>query len=335
MSKNTKIVYKSLLWPLYEKYVSDPLFEFVPWGLPANMITIFGNLCMFLAVLTAYFTNRQLFHVWQIIPLFVLIYLTGDLLDGKQARRTNTSSGLGEFLDHFHDILVMGYVLSMLMFAFDIQDTLFIAIMIATGYLSMFGSYYEQYYTNTLYFEVISSFETIVFATVLCCIGFFSGTTNLLNNEIFFHLSAIKIIITLTAIFAFILMLRNLYRSRAKGKKMCFMFFPLVIATVVLSTHYFNTVQIMVIITLYCASYVERLMLAYVKNEKAPVPDFVFPIALALAYFIKAPNRIVIVASIIYQFVSIVVIFLYGFIPLRSGWIWVNPPKPEEENQHA
>jgi phosphatidylglycerophosphate synthase len=335
MSDNTKIVYKSLLWPLYEKYISDPLFEFIPWGLPANMITIFGNLCMFLAVLTAYLANRQLFHLWQIIPLLVLIYLTGDLLDGKQARRTNTSSGLGEFLDHFHDILVMGYVISMLMFAFDIRDTLFIAIIIATGYLSMFGSYYEQYYTNTLYFESISSFETIVFATLLCCIGFLGGTANLLNREIFFHLSTIKIICILTAIFAFILMLRNLCRSRTRGWKLCFLFFPMVIVTVALSTHYFSMVQIMVIITLYCASYVERLMLAHVKNEKSPVPDFVFPIALTLTYFIKAPDSIVIVASIIYQFVSIVMIFLYGFIPLRSGWIWVNPPKLGRGNQHA
>jgi ethanolaminephosphotransferase len=334
VTAKTKIVYESLLWPRFEKYVSDPLFKFIPWGVPANMMTLIGNLCMFLATLAAYYASRgggggrsHPFNYWQLIPLLICIYFIGDLLDGKQARRTGTCSVLGEFLDHFFDILVMGQVLAMLFFAYQMNSPLITGAVICIGYFPLFGSYYEQYYTNTLYFEKISSFESILFSTALCCLGFVDGARTFLKQKLFLNLSIIDMAILIAVITAIVLGVRNLLRAGNLGRKRYYVFFPLVVLTLFFSAHYFTAYSIIFIMTFYCGSYVQRFMLAYVKEEKEPAPDFVFPILLGAALFLKLPREMVVPVGIGYQCACMFLVFLSGFVSFKDGWVWINPTR--------
>jgi ethanolaminephosphotransferase len=328
MARKTKIVYNSLLWPLFEKYVTDPLFKFIPWGLPANVITLIGNFCLLLGTLTAYFTHRGTLTWWPLIPVLVYIYLGCDCLDGKQARRTNTSSSLGGFLDHFFDILAMGHMLTMLIFAFDINDPFTVGVMIAVGYLSIFGSYYEQYYTRTMVFESISAFEMMTFSNVLCCLGFFGRgmIRGFLKIEIFFHISILDLAIGFAILVGIISMIKNIHRTGRTGKKRCFLYFPLMAVVVFFSAKFFGVLGTVFIVTLYCGTYVERLMIAYEEEKKEPTLDFMFPLLLGAAFGLNIPGEIVFMAGMAYQIISLVVVFLYGFIPLRDGWVWINPP---------
>jgi phosphatidylserine synthase len=334
MSKKTKVVDEALLWPRFEKYVSDPLFKLIPWEVPANVLTLIGNFCMFLATLTAYYASRGgkgLFKHWQFIPLLVCVYLICDLLDGKQARRTGTCSALGEFLDHFFDILATGQIPAMFFFAYKMDNPLITGLIVCIGYFPFFGTFYELYYTGTMYFERISGFETIFFSTTLCCLGFVGGAREFIKQKLFFNLSIMDAAILIAVTTAVVLGIMNLRREGKPQRKCCSVFIPLVALTMAFSLRYFTAYSIAFIMTLYCASYVQRFLLAYLREEREPVPDFVFPVLLGAAFFLKLPHEMVVPAAIVYQCAGVLLVFLSGFTSFKDGWVWINPARQEYE----
>jgi phosphatidylglycerophosphate synthase len=322
-----KIVYKAKLWPLFEKYISDPLFKFVPWGLPANFITIIGNVCLALSSLTAWYASRGAVWLWPLIPLFVYAYLTGDCLDGKQARRTGTSSPLGNFLDHFFDILCPLYILSALCFAYRIEEPLATALIIVGGCLPLFGTYYEQYYTGVMYFEAFSAFEYITLSTFLTCLGLNDAWRNFVARELFLGLSVFDAALIIAAAGAILTFINNTVRAFRTGKKRYYLFVPLIAPVAFFASRLYSGAGSFVIAGLYCASYAERFMLAFVKEKREPVPDFIFPVLLGGVWLLAPDAGAALALPFAYQGLSIAALFVYGFVPLRSGWVWLNKGK--------
>src|ERR1700710_30375 len=78
-------------------------------------------------------------------------YSTMDNIDGKQARRTGTSSGLGELFDHGIDSLncTLGSLLETA--AMGLGPTKIGAFTALVPCLPMFFSTWETYHTHTLY----------------------------------------------------------------------------------------------------------------------------------------------------------------------------------------
>ena len=79
--------------------------NFVPMWLPANAITFIGNLGYNLVIVLATLSDpscqtEQPRWVYFLIAFAIFFYQTMDALDGKQARRTKTSSPLGQLVDH-------------------------------------------------------------------------------------------------------------------------------------------------------------------------------------------------------------------------------------------
>lgn len=84
--------------------------RFLPIWMAPNLVTMIGtSVMMFATLVQLYFTP----HFSEICPTWVYIlsalglffYQTMDALDGKQARRTNSSSPLGQLFDHGCDAL--------------------------------------------------------------------------------------------------------------------------------------------------------------------------------------------------------------------------------------
>jgi hypothetical protein len=224
----------------------------------------------------------------------------------------------------------MTETLVILLFAFDIRHGPLVAVILALGYLPMFGSYYEQYYTQTLYFESISSFEAIAFSTVISCVGFARPPLrNALNFNLTANVSVFEISVGLAAAVGLVLMLRNLHRTGKSGNKWLLTYFVFAACVVVAAPKYFSGAQLMAVVGLYCAAYVERLMLAYVYKKREPIPDFIFAAFLLVADILKWPVAIVAPIGLAYNIAVIVGLFLYGFIPQRDGWVWVNPKASE------
>ena len=319
----------SLITPIYTKFIADPLFKFIPWRLPANIITILSHLCIILATIITVLFKAGLFKFWQLVPVLIFFYLTGDIFDGKQARRTKTCSKLGEFLDHFFDIFVVGFLLSIIFIVFEITDPLPISIFLSMGFLPLFGFYYEQYLTRAVYFERISAFECTVLFVAIIILGFIEPTKIFLTNKIIMQFSLIDIILILIAISAVYSTKLNLDRIGAKGNRGFLLYLALNGITVFFASKLFTAPVAMFIMTAYCGSFIGRLHVAYLLEHKEPIPDFIFPAFLAVAYFINIPAIAIVAIPIIYQVVNVLLSFFSGFIPLKKYWVWSNPGEDE------
>lgn len=104
----------SLLDPLMQKYWNW-FVTFVPLWVAPNLITIVGlAINIFTSLLLVWFcpTATEVAPWWTTFScaLGLFIYQTLDAIDGKQARRTKTSSPLGELFDHGCDSLSTVFV---------------------------------------------------------------------------------------------------------------------------------------------------------------------------------------------------------------------------------
>lgn len=102
-------VAKYVLQPFWTRFVT-----FFPLWMPPNMITLTGFMFLLTSALLGYIYSPQLdsppprwVHLAHGLLLF--LYQTFDAVDGKQARRTNSSSPLGELFDHGCDALACAF----------------------------------------------------------------------------------------------------------------------------------------------------------------------------------------------------------------------------------
>lgn len=90
-----------------QRYWNWLVLLFPTWMAP-NLITLLGFLCVVLGVIALLVFDPELdgmespYAKWMYWgwALGMWIYQSMDAIDGKQARRTNTSSPLGELFDH-------------------------------------------------------------------------------------------------------------------------------------------------------------------------------------------------------------------------------------------
>ncbi|XP_058721961.1 choline/ethanolaminephosphotransferase 1-like [Vicia villosa] len=145
------------------KYVLQPFWcwfvNLFPLWMPPNLITLTGFMFLLISVLLGYVYSPQLdsapprwVHVAHGLLLF--LYQTFDAVDGKQARRTNSSSPLGELFDHGCDALACA--LEALAFgstAMCGRSTFWWWLISA---ITFFGATWEYYFINTLILPVVN-----------------------------------------------------------------------------------------------------------------------------------------------------------------------------------
>ncbi|CAI8595782.1 unnamed protein product [Vicia faba] len=145
------------------KYVLQPFWcwfvNLFPLWMPPNLITLTGFMFLLISVLLGYVYSPELdsapprwVHVAHGILLF--LYQTFDAVDGKQARRTNSSSPLGELFDHGCDALACA--LEALAFgstAMCGRSTFWWWLISA---ITFFGATWEYYFINTLILPVVN-----------------------------------------------------------------------------------------------------------------------------------------------------------------------------------
>jgi phosphatidylglycerophosphate synthase len=306
------------------------------------MITLCGNLCMFFATFAAYISWRTSATLWPVIPVCFFIYLACDCWDGKQSRRTNTCSVLGDFLDHFFDILIMGETVAILFFAYDFSVLFTASFILAMGFMSLLGSYYELYYARTMVFESIGVFEMMVVAVVFTVIGFVDGGVfrGFVKTPLVFGISIFDMVLIFSGIVGFLTLVKPLVRvKKEEGRnyggivRVAIGAALMLAAAVILGHGGYSFPVTLFLISAYSASYVERFFMAHLFDKKAPWPDVIFPVLLLAINYIESSmsgvSALLRVLPILYQTVILVFLFVYGFNKLKDGWVWHNPPQPE------
>jgi ethanolaminephosphotransferase len=138
------------------------LVKFIPATVAPNAITITGFAVILLNTLLIGCESQLKYYSFA-AALFV--YQTLDNLDGKQARRTNSSSALGELFDHGLDALNCTF--GLLLQADGLKlDNNFTFLIVATAATCFFFSTWETFYTGTLYLDYINGPNEGVFMGV-------------------------------------------------------------------------------------------------------------------------------------------------------------------------
>ncbi|KAF5770552.1 putative transferase [Helianthus annuus] len=147
-------VSKYVLQPFWTRFVT--LF---PLWMPPNMITLTGFMFLLVSAVLGYIYSPHLDSppprwVHFAHGLLLFLYQTFDAVDGKQARRTSSSSPLGELFDHGCDALACA--LEALAFgstAMCGRNTFWFWVISAVPF---YGATWEHYFTNTLILPAVN-----------------------------------------------------------------------------------------------------------------------------------------------------------------------------------
>ncbi|QIW96246.1 hypothetical protein AMS68_001764 [Peltaster fructicola] len=154
--------------------------EFLPLWLAPNMVTllgfffVIGNIALLNAMdpelegpPQAWVAYSYAFGVWA--------YSTMDNIDGKQARRTGTSSGLGELFDHGIDSLNCTLASLLETSAMALGSTKIGAFTALVPCLPMYFSCWETYHTHTLYLGYFNgpTEGLMIASTIMAASGYF------------------------------------------------------------------------------------------------------------------------------------------------------------------
>ncbi|KAA1076259.1 hypothetical protein PGT21_036406 [Puccinia graminis f. sp. tritici] len=183
LSRLKNYQYRSVDHSPTTKYILRHWWEFVagwmpPWLAP-NMITLIGLMFIVVNVITVIIYIPDLkadapSWVYFSFAFGLFFYQTMDNVDGKQARKTGTSSPLGELFDHGIDSLncVLGGLVQCA--AVGTGHSLYAVFILIVACWPMYLSTWEEYHTGILYLGFVNGpTEGLLIAmAVLLCTGF-------------------------------------------------------------------------------------------------------------------------------------------------------------------
>ncbi|KAM7130193.1 cholinephosphotransferase 1 isoform X4 [Ciconia boyciana] len=172
---------RSLLEPWLQPYWAW-LVEQVPLGLAPNAITLGGLLLNCLTALPLIAccpsaTEQAPFWAYILGALGLFIYQSLDAIDGKQARRTNSSSPLGELFDHGCDSISTVFVVLGSCIAIRLgtnPDWLFFCCFV--GLFMFYSAHWQTYVSGILRFGKVDVTEVQIAITMLLLISAYGGT---------------------------------------------------------------------------------------------------------------------------------------------------------------
>lgn len=172
---------KSLISQYVLRHYWNGFVQLLPMWLAPNMVTLLGFFFIIGNVLILQIWIPDLIGpgptwVYYSFAFGLWMYSTMDNVDGKQARRTGTSSGLGELFDHGIDSLncTLGSLLETA--AMGLGATYIGAFTAMIPVLPMFFSTWETYHTHTLYLGVFNGpTEGLIIASAIMAVSGYYG----------------------------------------------------------------------------------------------------------------------------------------------------------------
>ena len=136
----------SVLYPIMKKRLWLPIVKRLPERISANTFTLvsnFGSILTFVAAILIGMSENAS-PLWFLVPAFgIFFYFSLDNMDGMQARRTNTSSPMGEFLDHWFDSFNIGLVTLAILTTLELPPLMILALL-SLAFVAFFTQFWEQ-----------------------------------------------------------------------------------------------------------------------------------------------------------------------------------------------
>ncbi len=171
-----KSVNNSVINAFYKRYWLPFVIKLVPERMSANLVSIVGDfgawgaflLLAGLVVGPMSVAGRQRPWLFGVAALCLFFYHTMDNLDGMQARRTESSGPLGEFVDHWFDAFNAFLVPLGLGLAFPVIPPLLVALTTLLCGLAGWLSLRTTRNTGVLVFGKFSSEEALLISYLFC-----------------------------------------------------------------------------------------------------------------------------------------------------------------------
>jgi len=314
----------SLVTPLFKQWIITPLIKFVPWAIPANIITLISNGFVYLALYITLNPDVTGEYTPLVIAACLILYLIGDHLDGMQAKRTGTGSALGEFCDHYLDAFNNGIIVYTMLVVFDVQQPLIVSSVIAISYMAHMAVFYEQFKTGWLTFEKIGSLEGVLLSSILIGLSFIDSFYVLVTTPVVAEFSAAGIFIIGSAIGALSTFIQTFLRT--PDVKTGYWIFIVLLATLSITGVYtLSDLQSFVVLTLYASLYIGKLMYGHLIDGTESQPDWIMPAALLLhaVFRLYNPDYIFWIGSA-YLAARIMTLIVKTFSVLGIYWVWQN-----------
>jgi phosphatidylglycerophosphate synthase len=317
----------SLLTPVFKKYCVTPLIEFVPWGIPANIITIVSNAFFYLALFFSFQTELLGKGNFIIIPVLLMAYLIGDHLDGAQAKRTGTGSALGEFCDHYLDAFNNGILMLIFFNLFGVNNWILVSSVVILSYLAHVSVFYEQFKTGWLIFEKLGSLEGVLIAAILILASYIDPIFDLMSTEQIFGQTGMELFLILTCFGGLATFVKTVART-PNVRYSLIMFTVLIIVIGIVGGLLFETWTNTVILSLYASLYLGKLMTGHLIDGVERSPGLFTPLFLTVVFFMPdfySGNTFLV--AFIYLAANIIILIYRNFQALGQFWVWVNPKK--------
>ena len=158
---------ESILLPFLKKYVFSVLHRCIPYGVPANYLTLVSIIVIWSCFL--YFIGVNTPDDADIIIVFfaITIYVIFDHFDGLQAKKTGTGSPLGEILDHYSDVFNGSIILYLFFRILQIELGWIFYLVIWANLVAFTVTYLEQSIRKELYFGKIGSLEGVILILII------------------------------------------------------------------------------------------------------------------------------------------------------------------------
>eukprot|EP00033_Pygsuia_biforma_P005736 GCRY01006342.1.p1 GENE.GCRY01006342.1~~GCRY01006342.1.p1 ORF type:complete len:387 (+),score=41.51 GCRY01006342.1:113-1273(+) len=150
---------------LLSKYVFqhywNAVVRLMPLWLAPNLITLIGFLAVVISHLVLYcyvptLSGAAPSWVYCFCAFCLFFYQTFDAIDGKQARRTGTSSPLGELFDHGCDALNTGITTISVLASLQMGSNLGSLLVFCSAYIQFWVATWEEYHTGCLRLGVVN-----------------------------------------------------------------------------------------------------------------------------------------------------------------------------------
>ncbi|OQR84770.1 CDP-alcohol phosphatidyltransferase [Achlya hypogyna] len=149
------------------------MVELLPLSMAPNLVTLTGTVIMTvttgsLLAMCPQFTTAAPAWAYIVCGLGLFVYQTLDAIDGKQARRTNSSSPLGQLFDHGCDALSTLVNMLSAVAALELGPSYSAYATICTVSVAFYLAQWEEYHTGTMscgngYFGVTEGQLVLVF----------------------------------------------------------------------------------------------------------------------------------------------------------------------------
>lgn len=317
----------SLLDPYLRQFYAKPLHKFIPKWVPANCISLLGHLCVWgVFLLTTHGSSVAV--IWGCL-LLLQFYMVLDVLDGMQARVTQTSSPLGEYIDHGGDAYNCGLIIYSSLVLLNVTSAWFYYVLISLGLIIFSLVSMEKKITGYCVFPPIGNVELQTFLIVFFAALQIPWVGKPLS-AVLLGFSIATWILFAIALIGGVLSIVSSLRRIAILPKPYYLF--LILSGLLVTTLMIQGLSCSLsslILIFFMATYNSELLFSHLSKQQIPWPDWASGVVIVLLIVISLGGLRVQI-DIFYAFWAYLVLrALFGinhvFRHYGQFWVWINP----------